>query len=108
MPAQHPRLTITGPLLRGSGDLHIVGRDDDVVTIADPLGAMQRLLGLADGSRSRDEIALALTGEFAGLGEREVHDALDELERGGLIEDRPPPAAILAGHASWHGRRLAA
>jgi len=98
---------MTGPLLRGSGELHIVGRDE-IATIADPRGAMQRLLGLADGSRSRGEIALVLAGEFEGLREHEVHDALDALERCGLIEDRAPPAAILGGHASWHGRSLAA
>ncbi len=109
MPAQHPRLTMTGPLLRGSGALHIVGRDD-VVTIADPRGAMQRMLGLADGSRSRADIVLALTREFPGLHERDVTGALDELESAGLLEDGSPAGPILGGHASWrgHARALAA
>jgi len=89
MAAQHPRLTMTGPLLRGSGELHIVGRHD-IVTIADPQGAMQRLLELTDGSRDRAELVRMLTLEFAGLHERDVADALDELEFTGLLEDRSP------------------
>jgi len=101
---------MAGPLLRGSGELHIVGRHD-VVTIADPRGAMQRLLGLADGSRTRADIMLALTLEFPGLHERDVAGALDELESAGLLEDRSPPGPILGARASWrrgHDRALAA
>ncbi len=87
--ARRPRLAIAGPLLHGSGELHIVGRSE-VLTISDPDGAVHRLLGLADGSRSQAEIFAALAVHHPLLAEQEVHEALRELERAGVIEDCMP------------------
>ena len=89
--AQRPRLAISGPMLRGSGELHIVGRRE-VLTISDPEGAMRRLLELADGSRTRAEIVGATALEHPRLGEFALDEALGELERAGLIEDAMPRA----------------
>jgi hypothetical protein len=99
MPAQRPRLTMAGPLLRGSGDLHIVG-SQDVTTIPDPDGAVHRLLGLADGSRTRAEIYAALASDFPQLDERDVDHAVAELESIGLLEDAAPRGRILGSRGS--------
>jgi hypothetical protein len=96
--AQWPRLTIDGPLLHGSGELHIVGRRE-VLTIRDPDGTVHRLLGLADGSRSRSQLVAELRIHAPLLDGQVVDAALLELEQAGLIEDcrarggRPPAAA---------------
>jgi hypothetical protein len=87
--AQRPRLAIGGPLLRGSGELHIIGRDE-VLTLSDPDGAVHALLALADGSRSRSEIFAALAIAHPLLGEQDVDETLRELEDAGLIEDCMP------------------
>ena len=81
-----PRMSITAPLLRGSGELHIVRRDD-VVTIEDPDGAVHRLVELADGSRSPIELAAALTADHPHLTHDDVVDALARLEAAGLVVD---------------------
>ncbi len=100
MPAQRPRLTTPGPLLQGNGELHIVGAHE-VLTIADPLGAMQRLLRLANGSRSPAEIYRALATDFPQLGERDFDAALRDLESRGVLEDDAPHAGrILPGPVS--------
>lgn len=100
MPAQRPRLTTPGPLLQGNGELHIVGVHE-VLTVADPLGAMQRLLRLANGSRSPDEIYRALETDFPQLDERDFDAALRELESRGVLEDDAPRAGrILPGPVS--------
>ena len=102
MPAQRPRLTISGPLLRGSGELHIVGQHE-VMTISDPDGIVHRLLGLADGSRDRSEILAALTIDYPLLGQREVDEALVELEDAGLIEDCMPRGRLASSRQPWAG-----
>ncbi|HEV7805622.1 MAG TPA: hypothetical protein VGO80_07390 [Solirubrobacteraceae bacterium] len=102
MPAQRPRLTIAGPLLRGSGELHIVGQQE-VMTISDPDGAVHRLLGLADGSRDRSEILAELSIDYPLLGQQEVDEALLELEEAGLIEDYMPRGRIGPSRQPWAG-----
>jgi hypothetical protein len=86
---------MAGPLLRGSGDLHIVGRHD-VMTISDPEGAVHRLLALADGSRTLVEIVATLGREFPRIDERDVVEAVDELEAMGLLQDAAPRGRILS------------
>lgn len=92
--AQQPRLTATGPLLRGGGELHIVGRDD-VTSIADPDGALHRLVVLADGSRSTSELCSALRTEYPQLDEQDVVHAVSELSSAGLLEDCAPRRRML-------------
>ncbi len=94
MPALLPRLTIAGPLLRGSGQLHIIGRND-VVTLHDPDGAVHRLLVLADGTRTRAEIFGAMAGDFPRIVELDVDEAVGELEAMGLLQDAAPHGRIL-------------
>jgi hypothetical protein len=91
---------MNGPLLRGSGELHIVG-PREVVTIADRDGVVHRLLALADGSRSPQEIFAALATNHPLLGEQEVLDALEELEDAGLIEDCMALGPIRSGRRAW-------
>jgi hypothetical protein len=95
MPALRPRLTMAGPLLHGGGQLHIVGRNE-VMTIHDPDGAVHRLLGLADGARSRAEIFSAMAADFPQLSERDVDDAVCELEAMGILQDVAPRGRILS------------
>ncbi|MEY2440626.1 MAG: hypothetical protein QOJ46_52 [bacterium] len=102
MPALRPRLTMAGPLLRGSGELHIVGRHE-VMTIHDPDGAVHRLLGLADGSRTRTEIFAAMTCDFPHIGEHDVDEAVDELEAMGLLQDAAPRGRILGSRMARRG-----
>jgi hypothetical protein len=89
MPAQRPRLTTRGPLLQGSGELHIVGTHD-VVSVPDPIGAMQRLLRLADGSRTRSEIFATLAIAYPALAEDDFEQAVCELEDAGVLEEGAP------------------
>ena len=89
MPAQRPRLTTPGPLLQGSGELHIVG-PREVLTVPDPAGAMQRLLLLADGTRAPAEIYAALVIAYPQLGEQDFDDTMRELEDAGVLEDTAP------------------
>jgi hypothetical protein len=100
--ALRPRLTMAGPLLYGSGEVHIVGRHD-VVTIHDPEGAVHRLLGLADGSRTRSEIFTAMTRDFPRLGQADVDEAVAELEAMGLLQDATPRGRILSSRIARRG-----
>lgn len=94
-PPRQPRLAMTGPLLRGDGELHIVDTHD-VTSVADPKGIMHRLLALADGSRSTSELATAIVAEYTGLDEDDVASAVSELAAAGVLEDCGPGAARLA------------
>ncbi len=84
--ASLPRLKFTAPLLRGGGELHVVG-SREVVTIADPDGFLHRLVGLADGSRSTSDLASALAGEYPHAAEADVVEAVARLMSAGLVED---------------------
>src|SRR4051812_5881063 len=95
MPALRPRLTMDGPLLRGGGELHIVGRRE-VTTIHDPEGAVHRLLCLANGTRTRAEILAAMTDDFPQVSQHDVDDAIDELESMGLLQDAAPRGRMLS------------
>jgi len=86
----------TAPLLRGGGELHIVGRDS-VVTLDDPDGAIHRLVELADGSRSTTELYSALAPEYPELHHEDVTDAVAQLEAAGLFEVRAPHRGIPGG-----------
>lgn len=102
--ALRPRMKTTAPLLRGGGELHIVGRDH-VVTLEDPDGAIHRLVELADGSRSTNELFCVLAPEYPELHHEDVADAVAQLEAAGLVEVRAAPhRAIPAGR----DRRFAA
>jgi hypothetical protein len=98
MSRQRPRLAIIGPMLRGDGQLHIVGRRD-VTSIADPDGAVHRLLALADGSRTTAAIFAALAPDFPDLREAELLAAIAALESIGVVEDAAPVARFLAATA---------
>ena len=87
--ARQPRLTAAGPILHGGGELHIIG-SDDVTTIADPDGALHRLIGLADGSRSTSELCSTLVAEYPQLDEQDVVHAVSELTSAGVLEDWAP------------------
>lgn len=93
-----PRLTMTGPMLHGSGQLHIVGHDD-VVSIPDPDGVVHRLLVLADGSRSTADLHAALAADHPRVDERDVRGAIRALSASGVLED--------CGVASWPVRPTA-
>ena len=95
MPATRPRLTMAGPLLYGNGELHIVGRHE-VMTIHDPDGAVHRLLGLADGSRTLAEIFGAMAPDFPKIVRSDIDEAVDELEAMGLLHDAAPRGRILS------------
>ena len=95
-PAPRPRMKTAAPLLRGGGLLHIVGRRS-VHTIADPDGAIHRLVELADGSRSIAELCASLRAEHPRIGETEVVDAVRELESAGVFESWIPGRRPFAG-----------
>jgi hypothetical protein len=91
--ASRPRMKTTAPLLRGGGELHVVG-SQDIVTFDDPDGAIHRLVELADGSRSTDELLSALAQDHPELPRPHALDAICELEAAGLLEDSAPRARI--------------
>jgi hypothetical protein len=76
----------TAALLRGGGELHIVG-SEDVVTIEDPHGAVQSLVELVDGARSTSELFSALAPAYPLLRHHDVLDAVSRLEAAGVLED---------------------
>ena len=82
--APRPRMKIPAPLLRAEGLLHIVGYRS-VHTIADPDGAIHRLIQLADGSRSIDELSGALRTDYPRIGAPDVAEAVRELESAGIF-----------------------
>lgn len=84
-PAAQPRMKTAAPLLRGAGMLHIVGRRR-VHTMADPDGAMHRLVELADGTRSVGDLLTALQQQHPQVAEQDVVDAVCELEAAGVFE----------------------
>jgi hypothetical protein len=92
--APRPRMMITAPLLRSDGELHIVGHQD-VLTLDDPDGAIQRLVELADGSRSTNELFLTLAPDYPQLSHQDVLGAVAELEAAGLLEISAPRQRIL-------------
>ncbi|MDX6691407.1 MAG: hypothetical protein QOG15_2864 [Solirubrobacteraceae bacterium] len=94
MQIQRPRLKTAAPLLRAGGELHVVG-DEDVTSIPDPDGAVHRLFELADGSRSTTELYCELVTDYPRIGERDVEDAVWELESVGLFEYSIPRLRIL-------------
>lgn len=87
--APHPRMKNTSPLLRGGGELHIIG-GDDVVTLADRDGAVHRLVALADGSRSTNELFSVLAPDYPALQHEDVVDAVSRLEAAGVLETCAP------------------
>jgi hypothetical protein len=87
-------MKITAPLLRGGGELHIVG-SRQVVTLDDPDGAIHRLVELADGSRSTNDLFSALAPDYPQLHHQDVVDAVCELEAAGLVEDCAPRRRLL-------------
>jgi hypothetical protein len=89
-------MKVTAPLLRGGGLLHIVGCRT-VHSIADPDGAIHRLVQLADGSRSSEELLCALQAEYPQIDEQEVTAALHDLESAGVLESWMPGRGPFAG-----------
>jgi len=87
-------MTITAPLLRGGGELHIIG-SSQVLTLADPDGAIHRLVELADGSRSTSELFCLLVPQYPGLDQQDVVDAIGMLEAAGFVEDCMPRRRLL-------------
>lgn len=94
--APRPRMKLSSPLLRGGGALHIVG-SDDVVSFDDPDGAMHRLVELADGSRSTNELFCALAPQYPALQHRDIVDAVDQLAAAGVLENCAPCRRIAGG-----------
>jgi hypothetical protein len=99
-PVTRPRMKITAALLRGDGLLHIVG-SCSVHTIADPDGAIQRLVAIADGSRSVSELFDALRRDHPQIDESRVAEVVRELESAGVFENWGSCGHSLAGR----GRR---
>ncbi|MGH2898454.1 MAG: hypothetical protein ACRDMZ_07255 [Solirubrobacteraceae bacterium] len=89
----------TAPLLRGGGELHIVG-SRRVVTLDDPDGAIHRLVELADGSRSTNELFSLLAPQYPALHREDLLNAVSDLEAAGLVENCVPrrrmPAELAA------------
>jgi hypothetical protein len=79
-------MKITAPLLRGGGELHVIG-SSEVLTLADPDGAIHRLVELADGTRSTSELFCLLLPQYPGLDQQDVLDAIGILESAGFVED---------------------
>jgi len=93
--ASRPRMKITTPMLRGGGELHVIG-SQNVVTFDDPDGAIHRLVELADGSRSAIELFSLVAQEYPRLQHEDALDAISELEAAGLLEQRAPRRRILS------------
>jgi hypothetical protein len=89
-------MKVTAALLRGGGLLHIVG-SRTVHTIGDPHGSIHRLVELADGSRSIDELLGALHAEYPQIDEQDVTEAVRELESAGVLESWIPGRHLFAG-----------
>jgi hypothetical protein len=96
---------MSGPLLYGGGELHIVG-SEDVTSIPDPDGTLHRLVALADGSRSTTELFSALVTDHPQLVEQDVAHAVSELASAGVFEDcAPRPPTLAASRRDVRRRR---
>ena len=85
---QYPRLKMATALLRGGGELHLVG-SAEITSIHDPFGAIQHLVRLADGTRSAAQITALLLAGYPQLHADDVADALHALDDAGVLEDYP-------------------
>lgn len=79
-----PRVKTKCPLLRGGGELHIVGRHD-ITSLPDPDGAIHRLFELADGSRSTTQLHSELRTCYPRLAEHDIAEAVLQLVSLGLF-----------------------
>jgi hypothetical protein len=79
-----PRVKTKCPLLRGGGELHIVG-SHDITSLPDPDGAIHRLFELADGSRSTTELYSELRASYPRLAEHDIAEAVFQLVSVGLF-----------------------
>ncbi|MEA2187073.1 MAG: hypothetical protein QOK16_2084 [Solirubrobacteraceae bacterium] len=79
-----PRVKTKCPVLRGGGELHIVGRHD-ITSLPDPDGAIHRLLELADGTRSATELYSELRASYPRLAEHDIAEAVFQLVSVGLF-----------------------
>jgi hypothetical protein len=79
-----PRVKTKCPLLRGGGELHVVGTHD-ITSIPDPDGAIHRLFELADGSRSTTELYSELRACHPRLSEHDIAEAVLQLISAGLF-----------------------
>lgn len=105
MPPVHPKLKSISPLFRGDGEVHI-GGCGEVTTIADPTGAVHRLLTLADGTRMQSDIAAAVAREYPHLTEADVAAAIQTLAAAGFLEDGAPTrASVLDDYSAERWRR---
>lgn len=81
-----PRTKAIFPRFRLGQTLH-VQQCGQTLDIDDPLGRVERLLGLMDGTRTTGEVITALTGEYPDTATADAQEAIAEFDELRLIED---------------------
>jgi molybdopterin/thiamine biosynthesis adenylyltransferase len=93
-----PQLKHTSPVF-GSGDTVYIGGFGEVTEIADPTGAIRRLLELTDGTRTVREVHEALAPEFPDVTLDDVTGVVEQFDEAGfLINGGASPDGILEEH----------
>ncbi|MER0447081.1 ThiF family adenylyltransferase [Streptomyces sp. Edi4] len=81
-----PLLKHTNPVY-GSGDTVLINGFGEVTTIADPTGAIRRLLALMDGTRTEAELHRDLAADFPEVTGEQVAQAVAQFDSAGFLLD---------------------
>jgi molybdopterin/thiamine biosynthesis adenylyltransferase len=95
-------------LHRDGEDLHVMTEPETLITLSDPDGRVEALLGLLrDGTRDPAELAAALEGHGAAPTAAEVSEAIGSLDGLGILADAEPAAGLSADQRERYFSNLA-
>ncbi|CAM5651821.1 hypothetical protein SAVIM338S_06543 [Streptomyces avidinii] len=95
---RRPQLKHTSPTF-GSGETIFIGGYGEVTEIADPTGAIRRLLALLDGTRTTDEVHKELSADFPEVTRQDVDEALAQFDEARfLLDDQQTADGLLEAH----------
>lgn len=95
---RRPQLKHTSPTF-GAGETIFIGGYGEVTEIADPTGAIRRLLALLDGTRTTDEVYKELSADFPEVTRQDVDEALAQFDEARfLLDDQQTAEGILEAH----------
>lgn len=95
---RRPQLKHTSPTF-GSGETIFIGGYGEVTEIADPTGAIRRLLALLDGTRTTDEVHKELSADFPEVTRQDVDEALAQFDEARfLLDDQQTADGVLEAH----------
>ncbi|MET9469543.1 ThiF family adenylyltransferase [Streptomyces sp. NPDC006544] len=95
---RRPQLKHTSPTF-GSGETIFIGGYGEVTEIADPTGAVRRLLALLDGTRTTEQVHRELSADFPEVTRQDVDEALTQFDEARfLLDDQQTADGVLEAH----------